>query len=393
MGQNITQGIGAGYPILQPPRIPDAAASAAPASTDSAALEQYIWRAVPSLQTRNYTLPYNGTPSAQHTPTLKKGRKNRILLYNGCFNPPHRGHLAHLQHAFRHCGADINVVGALVLVAANHFIQWKYGRNSNDIRLDVKQRVDLWREGLRAAAENKNDDENREGKGEGVNWCWVLPENDWPRVADVLERDFANDGFDVEFVGLVGGDKVSTRYVQHGSWGCRMTITTNISRPLDFYDNSGNTGGSTLKNLRNHTPWKLVSQPSEEEEQQIREKIQNDAFGEPAYGQILPRPVFMCKKLLSHNSNTEYTLRFVSAIPSERLDPNLSSTSLRAIITEARAQTRYNDVQAQITYLADRLRDVALCPDLLAEYIAEKWEKEENAKNNAQLSRGRRRRS
>jgi hypothetical protein len=64
-----------------------------------------------------------GTKTKQ--PLLKKGRVNRILFYIGAFNPPHRGHMIVLHHGFRECGEDFNMVGALVLLKGDNYLEKK----------------------------------------------------------------------------------------------------------------------------------------------------------------------------------------------------------------------------------------------------------------------------
>ncbi|KAI1209761.1 uncharacterized protein F4807DRAFT_89211 [Annulohypoxylon truncatum] len=350
--------------IPEPPPNPGAAPSA---SGDSANLESYIQhtrRPPPVMMMTWGPPPYAAIPAAATRPILRKGRTNRILLYNGCFNPPHRGHLAHLRHAFRYAGADLNVVGAVILVAGDEYLRWKLGRDSGaGLKLDEGDRMVLWEEGLQE---------------EGINWCWVFAENDWMRAVEILERKFEEDGFDVEFVHLAGGDKVSLNFVQRGVWGCQMAITTDISRPVDFYDSNPGTTNSMPKNLRNHTQWERVSQWPEEEARirGVLEREKEKLLGpfdelprtKPSYRAQTPvRPVYTCRSVNQHYTNTVYTLRFVSSAPAERLDPTLSSTNVRAIINEAQARTRDADAQTQVDELAGRLRGVALCPELLAE--------------------------
>lgn len=365
------QGKRAERTIRDPQPTPAGAASGS-ASKDSAELSDYMSRVVPDFWTPTmptmmwYTPP---SPPKPPPPILKKGRTNRILLYNGCFNPPHHGHLAHLKHAFRYCGTDFNVVGAVVLVAGDEYLKWKLGRNGRtEMILSAFQRLNLWHNGLKAS------------EGEDIsNWCWVTYENDWVREVELLEQWFKRDGFDVEFVHLAGGDKISVNSVHHGVWGCKTTVTTDISRPLDFCKGPEDKMMLPM-NLRYHTPWECIPQDLEEtlKERSLLEERYRERGFELGYGaKNLIRPVYECTQA-GRSPNTTYTLRLVASEPSERLDPSLSSTKVRAIIAEAQSLDRDCSRDTRKSRLEDRLRGVALRPDLLVGYVASGWENEGN---------------
>ncbi|KAI1759981.1 hypothetical protein GGR53DRAFT_526666 [Hypoxylon sp. FL1150] len=353
-------------------------------------LDRYIWNA-----TRDSSRSDNNAAAAtdddddnfqpKHTlsirPILSQTRKNRILLYNGCFNPPHRGHLAHLTHAYRHGGADLDVVGAFVLVAGDQYLRWKLARSTTFL-LKESQRVRLWAEEL-----------NSGGGGGAADWTWVLRENDWPRIVDRLGKLFARDGLDVEFVRLAGGDKARLGHVQHGVWGCRMTLTTDVSRPLDFYEG----GREKPVRLQRHGPWTVVQEVKREEIEapedggtdpcrdfmnkkrtklaakkaaKAKRKAVDDRNG---------RRVWQCS-VTPFTGSSPYTLRLVTSDAADRVPPDLSSTKLRAIIA--------NDANGLTAkQLEDMLRPMALGPRLLARYVVEEKEDEEREEREGNLPR------
>lgn len=57
-------------------------------------------------------------------PRLRSDRMNRIIVYAGCFNPPHVGHQALLTYVFNHC-KDINVVAAVIIPADDDAVKEK----------------------------------------------------------------------------------------------------------------------------------------------------------------------------------------------------------------------------------------------------------------------------
>ncbi|KAI1091812.1 hypothetical protein F5B19DRAFT_249627 [Rostrohypoxylon terebratum] len=346
-----------------------APAGAAPGSASSVerGLSDYMYHATTgSRRATKRIVPHDPTPK----PTLRGGRTNRIMLYNGCFNPPHRGHLAHLRHAFQHCGADFNVVAAVVLVAGDDYLKYKSGRNRNVMRLGVEERVNLWTKALEETSV-RVDGHIMEDMS---NWCWVVKENDWVRVVSILEADFTKDHFEVEFVHLAGGDKISVKSGCHGVWGCRTLITTDVSRPVDFYSSTGNNITALPKNLRRHTPWELVA-GSLENLSDARKSEEGVVVASHNMKDPL-RPVYTCRMADQYTKST-HTVRFIVAEPNERLDSGLSSTKVQAIIAGTKSLDRDCDRETRISRLADRLWGMALCPRLLASYVVEKWEEEE----------------
>ncbi|KAI2625966.1 hypothetical protein GGS26DRAFT_185572 [Hypomontagnella submonticulosa] len=334
-------------------------------------LEDYIRRVAPDVKIP-YTSNSTSTNSDEHTTaantgsstagssssntytsrppsTLHKDRKSYILLYNGCFNPPHVGHLAHLSHAFHHGGPDLYFAGAIILIAGDFYLGWKLGSPSSALQLSESQRRSLWEAELA-----QRPDEGR--------WCFVLREDTWPRVVETLEQFFKVDGLEVEFVRVAGGDKAGRAKVQHGVWGCRMTLTTDVSRPVDFYaGEAGETGAvrSPPSTLRAHGPWRRIQEAKDD-------GVESGEAGKEAgprteVGRVSgKRDIWQCESMFI------YSLRFVTSHASERLDPDLSSTKIRNIIAATLA-----DSKKPLDTLEDELRGVALSPGLLTQYV---WE-------------------
>ncbi|KAI2777503.1 hypothetical protein F4815DRAFT_289797 [Daldinia loculata] len=324
-------------------------------------LDEYIRRVVGSSSSSSSTFP---TQHRSSPAILERGRTNHVLLYNGCFNPPHRGHLAQLVHALRHAGPGLNIAGAVVLVADDLYLKWKLAGQRGALSLRLRQRVRLWEEELALMAEE-------EGRR-----CWVLSETLWPGHADRLERLFGEDGVDVEFVRLAGGDKVRVAAVEHGLWGCRSVITTDVSRPVDFYSSSS-VGDVALSMpmplplpLSRHGEWKRVVVVGERQGEDGRDEgvgsetlttkstvISSSSSSSTSTSAAQPsRNIWTC-------SHGYYNVRFVASSHDERVDPDLSSTKIRGIVAAAK--------KLDVDQLEEKLRGIALSPGLLARYIKE----------------------
>jgi FAD synthase len=77
-------------------------------------------------------------------PRLESNRTNRVLLYPGSFNPPHRGHEALLNRAFA-CSHDINAIAAIILPLDDSRVEAKCRHLGHDLIFTKEQRVQLWK--------------------------------------------------------------------------------------------------------------------------------------------------------------------------------------------------------------------------------------------------------
>jgi hypothetical protein len=82
---------------------------------------------------------------AHQSPCLKFRHINRILLYPGCFNPPHRGHFKLLCHGFRQSGRNICIITAIVLPLDNESLVKKLRGQENPLIFNKDKRVRLWK--------------------------------------------------------------------------------------------------------------------------------------------------------------------------------------------------------------------------------------------------------
>ncbi|KAF2006228.1 hypothetical protein P154DRAFT_417517, partial [Amniculicola lignicola CBS 123094] len=128
-------------------------------------------------------------------PTLVRGTVSRILYYRGCFNPPHRGHMDALCHAFFRGGHDLNLIAAYIYPVKDSAVQHKMGALESAFTLPREQRIALW---------------NSDNLSGGWHWCHGDPSRGDNEFQRALEEECSRDGFDIEFVCLTGPDWVGS---------------------------------------------------------------------------------------------------------------------------------------------------------------------------------------
>ncbi|ETS74217.1 hypothetical protein PFICI_14083 [Pestalotiopsis fici W106-1] len=360
-----------------------------PKSGETAPLERYINQVWNGRQSVN---PFGERPStAEPVATLRKGRKNRIIYYIGSFNPPHVGHLALVDHVFSNTKAslsggdtsadDLNAVALIVIPHGQYWLERKArraameaeaamyprgrGRGKNrghanrgartatpknekeakELQLPLEQRLELVRDGV-------PDDLVRSG-------VWLFPADlgEWWNLHPRLIRACEADGFDVEYIELLGPD-----YVQRDmprSSGMHGVVTSNVCRRADFVVDSpapegGGIGGDLLT-LHGYTDWALVRGGGDVAKPGDEPTTQDQSQAGPPIAIDKNSKVFVCQG----GKDLAYRIWFVQC-DEPHLDPDISSTSLRRLIKDA-------DVEV----LEETVQNIAMSPAKLAKLVRE----------------------
>jgi hypothetical protein len=148
-------------------------------------LEHYIRKALPWPIRRK--LPkslFRPTPSMS-APTLRRGITNRILVYRGCFNPPHIGHRLLLSNAF-FCSQFPDMIAAVVDFASGIASEKLHAEAK--LHLSREERIRLWQD-------DRLDP-----------WAYFTPSKSAMKMVWYAQRLAQEDGFQIEFVRLLGAE-------------------------------------------------------------------------------------------------------------------------------------------------------------------------------------------
>ncbi|KAI0888705.1 uncharacterized protein GGS22DRAFT_184283 [Annulohypoxylon maeteangense] len=168
-------------------------------------------------------------------PQLQNDRINRIILYTGCFNPPHRGHQEVLNLTFS-CTQDLNVIAAIVLPISEKGIKKKeYG---DRVYFSATQRARLWT-----------------GVDGPHEWLWVYDrDGGTSKFRDNLRRNIMRGGFSMEYIQLYGPDHVGQACEPKFRDYIRHIVVCNAGRKADFIHEDG-----LLAPLSGCESWKELS--------------------------------------------------------------------------------------------------------------------------------------
>jgi hypothetical protein len=213
-------------------------------------LKQTIEKASQDVETKAPRFPPDGPRKSQ---LFRKQGLNRVLVFPGCFNPPHKAHLELLTHVFHNAGHDMHIAGAIVIPIHDDVAERKARKDADPLVFSQHQRGALWK----AAT-----------KGENWVWIWdVEPQVVWEKFREKFQEIVKRDGIQVEFTLLTGGDHISQNEVCHASyWGCTDIVTSNVSRSADFYN------PEYMLQLSGYAHWERARLDIERMERQVRAK-------------------------------------------------------------------------------------------------------------------------
>jgi hypothetical protein len=181
---------------------------------------------------------FNRTPNG-NTPRLRKDQVNRIIIYSGKFNPPHRGHRELLLHTY--LSNDSKTIAAMILPGSTDGTKdQKYDlKKAVNLYLSRQHRDELWRDELMAR------------------WSWIFPgsRRNYKTFLNRLYTIARQDGYSIHFYLLAGPDHVTlTKEPNLQAWWAEGFFTSDISRPADFML-SYPLFANTPQQLPGYEPW------------------------------------------------------------------------------------------------------------------------------------------
>jgi hypothetical protein len=355
----------------------------------TAPLDRYIRRALGDKQATifgNSSLP---------KPTLIQGKVARILVYRGCFNPPHQGHLDTLCHGFYLGGHDLNMIASLVFFLPDSAVRAKYA-HANDIKSIVftqEERIKLFNTGAIHSS-----------------WHYCYPLGRTGSSGEFLYRlskEAARDGFEIEFVALTRPDHLG--FVGDDRIFCTRTIVASTGHPERTRFRAENQTG--LHRLHNYSDWRMLPLTAAAIqafrqggadclEHQLMMMFPKDAVDLPdeTKQRVLAvksrlrkgiRRLGHVRECLHLTGSDDQWVRYVPTkffgmqgeawlLGNPEQDKQISSTRIRKILAHVEDKKK----------MAKTLSDLALGPDLLVEYMCRYKAEEARTKIEARLEAG-----
>ena len=174
--------------------------------------------------------------SIHSSPMLVKNRTNRVLTYPGSFNPPHRGHLHLLKHAFTRGSYDLNVIAAIILPRSDHSVANKVKAEKGNFMFGINERSLLWKQDICFPA-----------------WAWVYNDSttSFTKFSQRLILAAEKDGYLLEFVPLYGAEGATPSSPPDPVFGCKTIILSDAARAAEYQRSSGR-----LKDFDGCTKWR-----------------------------------------------------------------------------------------------------------------------------------------
>lgn len=123
--------------------------------------------------------------------TLQPGRENLILVYNGTFNPPHKGHVDVLLSGLR---PEADAAAVVILPCEDYLLQNKLGNDAKTFKLQLDRRADV----LEAIP----------GIPKDRVWVWRSTYHPFQKMVQALQRIAQAAGLTVAFSHMIGPDNL-----------------------------------------------------------------------------------------------------------------------------------------------------------------------------------------
>lgn len=143
-----------------------------------------------------------------------------------------------MRYVFDHARDELNIVAIIIVLTDDDKLEEKTSEEASPLILTRQRRIALWRD---------------KDVPQSCTWIYNKYQSEWAAFRSRLERSTKKDGFDLQFILLVGPDCVGSAGITDPRvWNCRDCITSDISRPADFR------GDNSMRQISAHTNWKKV---------------------------------------------------------------------------------------------------------------------------------------